>query len=166
MSTKLILLLYCAIQNGCNTFPHFLRRLHNDLMQGTGVYWSTDTLSISLFPTNNTGASFLLTQVSLLQLQHLLVYPLCCGEWYHRCLFFCYVDLKTVQVMNSMAYLWVASITTMFSIVFIFLFSFYTLLHVSALMVHLQVEYTVTYGSYYTYNRSIFRLYNLYIYYI
>jgi hypothetical protein len=36
----------------------------------------------------------------------------------------------------------VPSIGTMFSIVFIFLLSFYTPLHVSALMGHLQVEYT------------------------
>jgi hypothetical protein len=46
----------------------------------------------------------------------------------------------------------------MFSILFIFLFTFYTPLHVSALMGHLQVEYTVTYGSYYAYNGSAFSL--------
>jgi hypothetical protein len=42
----------------------------------------------------------------------------------------------------------------MFSIVFIFLFSFYTPLHVSARTGHPQVEYTVTYGNYYAYNGS------------
>jgi hypothetical protein len=41
-----------------------------------------------------------------------------------------------------MIYLRVPSIATMFLIVFVFLFSFYTPLHVSALMGHFQVEYT------------------------
>jgi hypothetical protein len=41
-----------------------------------------------------------------------------------------------------MTYLGVPSIATIFSIVFIFLFSFYTPLHVSAFEGHLQVEYT------------------------
>jgi hypothetical protein len=40
-----------------------------------------------------------------------------------------------------MTYLGVPSIATMLSIVFIFLLSFYTPLHVPALMGHLQVEY-------------------------
>jgi hypothetical protein len=41
-----------------------------------------------------------------------------------------------------MTYLGVPSVAAMFSFVFIFLFSFYTPLHVSALMGHLQVAYT------------------------
>jgi hypothetical protein len=41
-----------------------------------------------------------------------------------------------------MTYLGVPSIASMFSIAFIFLFSFCTPLPVSALMGHLQVEYT------------------------
>jgi hypothetical protein len=41
-----------------------------------------------------------------------------------------------------MIYLKVPSMVTMFSIVFIFSFSFYTPLHISALMGHLLVEYT------------------------
>jgi hypothetical protein len=41
-----------------------------------------------------------------------------------------------------MTYLGVPSIATMFPIVFIFLSSFYTPLHISALMGHLQVKYT------------------------
>jgi hypothetical protein len=41
-----------------------------------------------------------------------------------------------------MTYLGVPSIATMFSIAFIFLISFYTPLHVSALMGHPHLEYT------------------------
>jgi hypothetical protein len=48
----------------------------------------------------------------------------------------------------TMIYLGVPSIATMFLIVFIFLFSFYTPLHDSALMGQRQAGiYTVTYGS-------------------
>jgi hypothetical protein len=42
----------------------------------------------------------------------------------------------------SMTYLGVPSIATLFSTVFIFLFSFYTPIHVLVLMGYLQVEYT------------------------
>jgi hypothetical protein len=48
--------------------------------------------------------------------------------------------VKTQQTEKT--YLGVPSITTMFSIVFIFLFPFYTPLHVPALKGHLQVKYT------------------------
>jgi hypothetical protein len=52
-------------------------------------------------------------------------------------------EFYVIQYDNifHMTYLGVPSIPTMFSIVFIFLFSFYTPLHVSALMGNLQVEY-------------------------
>jgi hypothetical protein len=50
----------------------------------------------------------------------------------------------------------VPSIATMFSIVFIFIFSFCTQLHVSALMGHHQVKYTQSLnGSDYAYNGSV-----------
>jgi hypothetical protein len=46
------------------------------------------------------------------------------------------------QPPTLVTYFGVPSIATMFSFVFIFLFSFYTPLHISALMSHLQVQYT------------------------
>jgi hypothetical protein len=85
-----------------------------------------------------------------------------------KCIIFMHV---TPCSLSEVTYLGVPSIATMFSIVFIFLFSFYTPLHVSTLKGHLQVKYTHNQiwelqgaASYYAYNGFDFRLYNLYIY--
>jgi hypothetical protein len=64
-----------------------------------------------------------------------------------------------------MTYLGVPSTATL-SIVFIFLFSCYTPLQVSALKGHLQVEYTQSLMEAITPTADPFRLYDLYIYFI
>jgi hypothetical protein len=63
-----------------------------------------------------------------------------------------------------MTYLGVPSIATMFLIVFIFLSSFYTPLHVSALMGHLQVEYTQSLVEAITPTMDLFLSYTIYTY--
>jgi hypothetical protein len=60
-----------------------------------------------------------------------------------------------------MTYLGVPSIATMFSILFIFLFSFYTPLHVSVLMGHLQVKYTRSLMEAITPTTEPYKLYSL-----
>jgi hypothetical protein len=62
-----------------------------------------------------------------------------------------------------MTYLGVPSIATMFSIVFIVFL--YSTTCFGPYGPSLGGIYTVTYGSYYAYNGSDFRLHNLYIYY-
>jgi hypothetical protein len=56
----------------------------------------------------------------------------------------------------------VPSIATMFSIVFILLFSFYTPLHVSALMGHLHVEHTQSLMEAITHTADLFLGYTIY----
>jgi hypothetical protein len=63
-----------------------------------------------------------------------------------------------------MTYLGVPSIATMFSVVFISLFSFYTPLHVSNLMGHLQVEYTQSLMEAFTPATDLFLGYTIYTY--